>query len=178
MYQGDYFDWLCEIINLRQGKYDGLIHELYVTPFKWVLELDSNRVDDGLVLRGEFPGVTYENEQFGDDQTCSVLEVLIALARKFDYILSEDDCGDRTRIWFWEMIGNLTLMYFTDGVLEENFSELNRVDRILDIWMSRKFDYDGAGSPFALMHPHRDQTKIQLIDQMNDYILENYINDE
>ena len=54
MYYGEYFDWLCGIINSKPGMYDILIHELYSMDFFWVIELDSNRAEDGLILRGEF----------------------------------------------------------------------------------------------------------------------------
>ena len=101
-YIGGYFDWLCEIINLDAKVYDSLIHELYTMPFEWILPLDSDRNYDGFILREEY----YGNKEYYNvnNKHCSVLEVLIVLARDMNYILDDEDRGDRTRIFFWEFI--------------------------------------------------------------------------
>ena len=181
MYYGQYFDWLCDIINLRPGTYDILIQTLYAIPFTWVLDLDSNRAEDGLILRGDFHDECGYIEKL-DDKPCSVLEALIGIARKMDYILDDDDKGDRTRIWFWEMISNLSLNTYSDSYLDHDGSshwdKINDIFKICDQWMDRRFDYTGRGSPFPLYTPYRDQRGLQIIDQLNDYILENYIIDD
>lgn len=178
MYRGQYFDWLCEKINLRPGLYDILISHLHSLPFTWIVELDSNRAEDGLVLRGEFHANKYEIEAM-EDMPCSVLEALIGLALKMDYILDDDDKGDRTRIWFWEMIDNLGLDRFTDsflgGPFGKNIDRTNDITEICQIWLNREFDYSGNGSPFPLKNPHDDQRRLHMMAQLNEYILENYM---
>lgn len=182
MYYGDYFDWLCELINLRPGMYDILIHELYSIDFKWVIDLDQNRADDGIIVRYDFHSKSSQSKDL-ERKPCSVLEMIIALAMKMNYLLDDEDRGDRTRIWFWEMIFNLGFKDYTDASFKAPYGrDLNRLNDIhekCDRWMNREFGYDGFGSLFPLNKPHRDQRKIHLIDQMNDYILEKYIvNDE
>lgn len=178
-----YFDWLCDKINLPEGSYDILIRELYSMEYYWVIGLDENRAEDGYVLRGYFHNADGSTAlDTLRDKPCSVLEMLIGLAQKMDYLLSDDGRGDRTRIWFWEMIGNLGLDKYYDACFEEPFGkDMSRIGEIHDIcnkWMGRRFTYRGYGSPFPLAAPHRDQREQQLIDQMNDYILENYIVDD
>lgn len=185
MYYGQYFDWLCELINLRPGTFDILIEELHTIDFRWVnkpvLELDANRAEDGLVLRSEFYDSCGNQEAIDaiSDKPCSVLEALIGLAKKMDYLLDDDDRGDRTRIWFWEMITNLGLNKYSDEYLGDSFARLNQIDSKVNRWLDRSFDPAGFGSPFPLQNPHRDQTKLHMIDQLNDYVLEKYVvNDE
>ncbi len=175
-----YYEWLCDKIDLEPGTYDILMCELYNIPFEWVIELDKNRAEDGYILRGYFhnPDGSTALDSCGD-KPCSVLEALIALSQKMDYMLADEGRGDRTRIWFWEMIGNLKLDEFTDASFEEPFGEdmgrLRQITNICERWMRREFSYRGYGSPFPLMNPHRDQREQHLIDQMNDYILEKYV---
>ena len=181
-YRGQYFDWLCELINLREGVYDSLIFELYSIDFEWILPLDSDREYDGMVLRESFYDTRIVKHQL-KNKPCSVLEVLIALAQRFDFILDDEDRGDRTRIWFWEMIDNLGLKKFNNVYLDtpygRKFKKLNQIRDICDIWMKRKFEYSGYGSPFPLDYPNEDQRKIDLVCQLNQYILEKHIyNDE
>lgn len=178
-----YFEWLCDKIDLEPGVYDILIRELYTTPFEWVLDLDENRAEDGIILRGFFhnPDGSTALDTFAD-KPCSILEMLIALSEKMDYLMSDDGRGDRTRLWFWEMIENLGLDIFADVFFSEPFGEdmkrLSQLHNICDRWMHREFNYRGYGSPFPLKDPHRDQREQHLIDQMNDYILENYVVDD
>jgi len=178
-YDVAYFHWLCDLINLEEGQFDILIYELHTMKFEWVLDYDANRSYDGFVLRYQFKG--YQDFDISDPtgQHCTVLEALIALSHKMDYTMDDDDRGDRSRIWFWEMIHNLGLdLYSNDTFVEPYGRDLNRLNEIHDIcnrWMYRNFDYDGNGSPFPLSNPFEDQRKLDLIRQMNAYILENYM---
>lgn len=185
-YYGAYFDWLCDKINLRPGTYDILIHELYAIDFIWTIDLDFNRAEDGIVLRGEYhtrQGNILEMDKLAR-KPCSVLEALIGLAKTMDFIMDDDDRGDRTRIWFWEMIANLDLDIYNDASFDgdafgKGYLRINEIYLICNRWMNREFDSNGFGSPFPLRHPHRNQLESTMIDQMNDYILEKYVvNDE
>ena len=175
MYQGEYFDWLCDRINLQRGKYDILIHELYNIDFTWVIELDSNRAEDGLILRGYFN----TDDLMLLSKPCSVLEALIGLAERMDYIMDDEDRGDRTRIWFWEMIDNLGLNRYADENFDSPYGrdmdQLNDIHSICSRWLNREFDYAGNGSPFPLNNPHTDQRELHMIDQLNEYILDKHM---
>ena len=177
-YADSYFDWLCELINLRYDQYEILMRELYSIDYVWVRPLDSDRAEDGLILRN-----TYHNSNgFSgslENKPCSVLEVLITLAQSMNFILDDDDKGDRTRIWFWEMIHNLGLSKFTNNYIERSsYASLNNIQRICNVWMLRQFQYDGRGSPFPLRYPYDDQRSLDMVRQLNAYVLENYITDD
>lgn len=178
-----YYEWLCDKIDLVPGTFDILIRELYGLSFRWKLDLDENRAEDGYVLRGYFhnPDGSTALDALSD-RPCSILEMLIALAQKMDYLMSDTGRGDRTKIWFWEMLENLGLTAFSDDSFDEPFGDdmtrLGEIRSICDRWMDREFTYRGYGSPFPLMSPQRDQRDQHMIDQMNDYVLENYVVDD
>ena len=44
--------------------------------------------------------------------------------------------------------------------------------------MLRQFQYDGRGSPFPLKRPYEDQRSLDMVRQLNAYVLENYITDD
>lgn len=180
-YVDGYFDWLCDLINLKSDTYESLIRELYYQDFVWIIELDSNRGYDGLLLRGDF---THGNDYVEDlnhlnGKACSVLEALIGLAQRMDYILDDEDRGDRTRLWFWEFIDNLGLSKYTNHYIAElddsGLIGVSGIDKICSDWMFRQFDYTGRGSPFPLDKPFEDQRNLDMIRQLNAYVLENHM---
>ncbi len=194
-YYGGYFDWLCNLINLKPGRYDALIRILHEIEFDWVIELDSDRNYDGIVLRTEYDGNGYlsvDPSRVNEDYHCSILECLIGLARRMDFILDDEDRGDRTRIWFWEMIDNLGLDKYTDRVFIkdlrlsspfdlQNFEinlyvgKASEIRAICEKWIYRKFSYAGKGSPFPLENPYENQRYLTMMDQMNRYIFEKHM---
>ena len=174
-----YFNWLCDLINLDEGQFDILIYELHSIMFEWVLPFDANRSYDGFVLRYRYD--EYSNSVIDDPtgQHCTVLEALIALSEKMDYILDDEDRGDRARLWFWEMVDNLGLCEYSNSTFIDPFgrdlSRLNEIHHICDIWMHREFEYNGEGSPFPLKNPQEDQRDLDLIRQMNAYVMEKHM---
>ena len=174
-YIGGYFDWLCELINLDESEYSILIKALYVIPFQWILELDINRNRDGLLLREEFAEF-YPKGIGAIGDTASVLEVLIGLSRQMDFILDDEDRGDRTRLWFWEFIKNLNLDIYTDYYIESQcYHYMDDIEAICMKWMNRQFEYNGVGSPFPLDKPLDNQVHLDMIRQLNAYILEKHM---
>ena len=77
-----YFDWLKEHIMSDDidelDDYSILITTLSVMPFTYVVDMDSNRMWDGLYLRNIFydDHVAFEGEL---TQECSLLEMLVGL---------------------------------------------------------------------------------------------------
>ena len=175
----EYFNWLCDLIHLPEEYYSILIYELHCIEFHWILDYDSNRSYDGFVLRYGFAGNGGAEVEDPTGKSCTVLEALIGLAQRMDYILDDDDKGDRTRLWFWEMIDNLVLSkYGDDSFVEPYGRDLDRLNEIHDIcerWMNREFDYDGYGSPFPLNNPREDQRNLDMMRQMNAYIMEKHM---
>lgn len=162
----DYHEWLCDLV--RYSEFDELFRVLDSTKFIYTLDLDSNRASDGMMLRTEY---TSESGYYVKGKgPCSVLEMLIGLARRMDYMIGDSqENEDRTCECFWEMIDNLGLGEYKDDRFDEG-----KVREILDVWMRRQFCTDGKGSIFPLVYPAKDQRNLQIWYQMSEYIFENY----
>lgn len=149
-----YFKWLInQVYNKSSVSYDKLFRKLYDTEFIFVIKLDENRLVDAIHMR----------EQFGDIQRdISVLEVLIALAKRVDEdIMRDDNYGIRSGRWFWEMIFNMGLGQMTDDEFDENY-----VDDILRKFLFRTYDANGLGCAFR-SKTHPDMRNVELWYQMN-----------
>ena len=180
----EYFKWLYNRIKNQRSSYKKLCYELHGKPFRWFIPNDDNRCEDGLNIREEFlerANVDFSNEeilQFGSDK-CTTLEVLVALADRMQFLM--DDLGRSTHIskWFFEMIRNLRLYDFTDALGDwEGFPpELDvKIDRILETFMSRTYDWYGTGSLFPMkQRPPRDMAKVEIWYQLMIYLDENYV---
>lgn len=158
-----YIDWLCSTIKEEhhKAKYDNLCSWLYYQEFYAILPNDDNRVEDGLKLRETF-GIQL-------DKPCSMLEMLIALAERMDYILFEKHHGNRFEKWFWLFIRNLNLQsVFYDSEPEENQRNLMIVKRFIE----RKYSRNGRGGLFPLKHTRNDQRSVEIWYQMMAYIEE------
>ena len=141
---------------------------LFHIDFKWSIETDSNRVFDALQLRYLY------NHRFGkiDKSPASVLEVLIALAKRCeDDVMQDPEFGDCTYLWFWTMIENLGLMDQTD----DNFDE-EKASEIIYIFLNRRYKRNGKGSIFYTTDPHKDFRKADLWYQTAWYMDEKFMN--
>ncbi len=174
-----YFDWLCYITGDRFGidSYKKLLKSLFRREFIWILEMDSNRVADGEGLRYEFEDGFIEDARF---LKVNVLEVLIGIARRMDFLCEkESQREDYTEKCFWEIVDNLGLLEFDDRTWSKTIEPEIKIDRILDIWMSRKFGTDGKGSLFPLNGKRdkrgnriKDQRDVEIWYQMQTYMME------
>lgn len=175
----DYFIWLCDLVNADMDVYSEILYQLHDTDFIWALELDESRAKDGLELRKEYYDICHDDWVMLMDKGCSVLEMLIALARRMDDMLVSDDVGRRVPLWFWEMFDNLGLKRYTNTFLWlGREDDLYDIQLILHIWMTRDFEPDGSQSIFPLKNPTHDQRTRTLIYQMNDYVFENYVEED
>lgn len=163
----NYFDWLVDLIyadDYTRNCYQKVLSLLYSRPFIWSIDNDENRANDGLILRDTYVNDTHNPiTKFGP---CSVLEMMIGLAcRCEDYIMHDPDEGDRTYMWFWEMMDNLGLTDQDDYCFDEDIS-----NKIIDRFLCRKYLKSGKGGPFFVAHCKEDMTKIELWYQLNLYI--------
>ena len=98
-----------------------------------------------------------------------VLEMLLALARDWEHEITYDfHLGDRSPQWFWTMVGNLGLLNYPD--YEFN---LNEVEEIVDVWITRKFSKSGDGSIFPVKNWGSDQRKLEIWLQLQNFVMEN-----
>lgn len=169
-----YFEWLldktrCRYVNTND--YSRLLEYLFNYEFTWLIPFDSNRADNGISLRYEFESETGFIGRT-DDEPCSDLEMLIALARDWEHEITYDfHKGDRSPQWFWTMINNLGLLEYPNwrispGVMDE-------IDEILDVWHTRKFSETGIGSPFPVKNWYGDQKTVEIWMQLQNYVIEN-----
>lgn len=181
----EYFDWLCAQagVNGRPG-YRKLCHLLHEKRFRWKIHNDDNRCQDGLELRDHFIDLMHLDESHTEVRyflkgECTVLEMMVALAKRINgQMFDLDRKDDQTERWFREMITNLNLHRFTDGIFPDK--ELSPVaeaeaDDVLERFMERTYDIYGRGGLFPLKRrPPEDQTNVEIWYQLMLYLDENY----
>lgn len=167
MEQNDYFEWLCERIDIcKHPDYTLLVSKLHRTPYSLItgLEADAFRVRKAQELRNlecDHP----------DNRPVSCLEVMISIATEAEEkIMRDSSFGDRTSTWFWIMIDNLGLSRFTD----EHF-DTYEVEEILNKFVNRKYHKNGRGSIAFTKKSKKNFRKLDIWQQFNIYLSENYI---
>ena len=113
-----YFRWLYsfvgELRNLRTtSSYWELTRALHKTEFVFSVRNDVNRDLDGKALRDEFlyevPNSAFEIPTAWFEFPASVLEVLIALAKRAEFEADQGTMDGGIGGWFWHMVHNLGL---------------------------------------------------------------------
>lgn len=153
-----------------KSKWQMTIAHLFQTPFRYsYISMDGNRLEDGLRLRerfGEEQGYSQHQLSLLDIHECSILEVMIALAlRMEEETMASSEFGDRTNRWFWYMIVSLGLGGMTDDHYDPDV-----VDRILDRFLDREYEPNGAGSLFYVPNTKKDFRNIEIWYQMCEYL--------
>ena len=165
-----YFQWLCQFGHLDID-YLILASILHRIEFTWYIPNDDNRDADGRKLREIFTDET-DIDCSSLDGPASILEMLLALAIRMEYILDDVENHDRIDL-FWEMLGNLGVDTFTD----DEYYYLGGDDEVINrvrIFTERQYTGAGKGGLFPLRYPHIDQRTVEIWYQMSAYLLENY----
>lgn len=165
----DYFVWLLEHqLNWKHGwrRYEELLRYLFDTPFRFCMAKDKNRVGDGLYLRVRFMDNT--GLDISDQNDCSVLEMLIALAIRMDAEYVGDPGNPDPLNLFLDFLDNLEILYI-NGLFHKE-----EVENKINLWMDRKYRYNGDGGIFPLGDPMQDQRDIEIWRQMYAYITEKF----
>lgn len=176
-----YFDWLVQLVDgvseMPDVSYTMLLKILHSHPFWSTIPNDDNRAEDGLELRKIF-SMKYGGPMDEDTSPCSVLEMLIALARRMAYMLSDEHTDEDSTIpdFFWIFIRNLGLEEYTDEVLigGDEPGEAECVDSIVERLVERTYMSDGWGGIFPLRNPPGDQRTTEIWYQMQAYMIENF----
>lgn len=173
----EYYSWLCDLVetNKEDRSYFLLTSALFSKDFKWYVPNDDNRIADALELRERFCeeelNIDYDPGAFNKE--CSMLELMIGLAYRCEFVMSDLD-GDIPMVdWFWKMIDNIGLDLFDD----EEWANPNVrviVDESMNDIIERRYKRDGKGGLFPLKNSKKDQRKLELWYQMSAYLLENY----
>lgn len=168
-----YFGWLYSKVAYTENPtpsltYYTLLRDLHATEFAYILTGDDNRAEDGLDLRREFVReamLPNEPPELSRHIPCSVLEMLIAFARRINF----DDDSRTPREWFWVFMENLGLRDLSDsypGVSE-------RVYQVMEQFVWRTYSFSGnGGGLFPLRQPEQDQTRVELYYQFCAWLVE------
>ena len=170
-----YFEWLCDMVhaNDREKSWMILMKDLHSKKFYSIVAHDENRAFDGLELREDFYKEIWYPKYDVLKGECSVLEMMIGLARRIGYETMDpyNDGEDKTSVWFWEMIDNLGLSVYDDEHYAENYGSYF-VEEILDDFVERRYKRNGKGGLFPLMKSRKDQRRIEIWYQMSAYLNE------
>lgn len=166
----DYFAWMY---NLTCGHFPNnvsfkrLLAHLHDVEFKFLLPRDENRAEDGVSLRYRF-SIRYTGAEDADLYlygTCSVLEMILALAFKIEENMDDPLMGDRTAQWFWNMMVSLGLGSMSDDRFDEEY-----VDHVLDRFLYRNYEPDGKGGLFTIRGCPDDLRDLEIWAQMCRYL--------
>lgn len=173
-----YLNWLRRQAMGQDRSYDDLLEFLHDKLFTYTIRMDENRAEDGIELRYIFGlknGITYEDilSGLGSGRDCSVLEMMVALARRCEnQIMVDMEEGARPERWFRIMLTHLGLIDQTN----DNFDE-EEANYVIDRFLSRQYSYYGDGSLFSVANPRQDMRKVDLWYQAMWYLTENYIDE-
>lgn len=164
----EYYRWLtCDHIP-KWENYTSLLQALYTTPFMVSLLMDENRVGDGLDMRNRF---IYQNDVPYPDslrncRPCSVLEVMIGLAQRYEeeYMTQYDTEDHPIGTWFWPMVDSLGLR----GYDNQHF-DWGGFNQIMSSFLNRTYSPDGRGSLFYIPNIDVDMRQIEIWRQMMIY---------
>lgn len=169
----DYYDWVCSlIIDEPHRNFSKLLSYLYDKEFTYIINRDYNRAADGINLRYLYAYYHEVPDRVMDElfykEPCSVLEMMVALCRRVEDIMSTERYGDRTAYWFWEMINNLGIGTMNDL----NFSE-RIVSEIIDDFLNRDYERDGRGGLVTIRDRREDLRTVeiwyQIMWKLNEY---------
>ena len=135
--------------------------------------MDENRVDDGVELRYRFvreEGIPdAEIATNLDNRECSVLEIMVSLAiRMEETITSDPDYGDRTSIWFWDMVDSMGLLD-----MDNDHFHGETVSTTLDRMIRREYASTGRGGLFTVKEPREDMRNVEIWYQMMWWLTDN-----
>lgn len=187
---GEYFRWLANSVGLNDHNgrsYWQLAKALDNIIFYSSVKNDNNRIGDAVSMRNRWVNDYTASEKIVDSmkqaiddvaisaliaRSATVLEVLVAFSIRIEEdIMLDDTKGDRTRKWFWIMIGNLGLGVCADDnplVLDPYYIS-SRVGRMLD----RSYSANGDGGLWPVKFAKADQRKVEIWYQFSAWLNEN-----
>lgn len=164
-----YFNWLySQVSDIAESRpshrYFKLLNQLHGIEFVWSIIGDDNRMQDGRDLRTEFLHANFlPNDGSLASEGCSVLEMLIAFSRRASFITDES-----LHDWFWAMLHNLGL----EEVHDASPVNTKAIDEIINTFVWRTYTSKGAGGLFPLHETQKNQRKVEIWYQFNEYLCE------
>ena len=175
-----YFQWLCDLVHCeKQGKsYYKLLKIMFDTEFLVKNKNDINRGVDGTLLKTDYI-MTDETIYYGQDldpTSCSILEMIIGISKRMAFELANNSDDELYFYhYFWEILDNLGLSWFDDDKMKLNPTQNEyRIKEILKNLNERRYKRDGVGGMFPLKWPSKNQKRVEIWYQMQEYINEKY----
>lgn len=167
--RNEYFDWICGNFDNPAAPNRRLFMLLHTTTFEYENEMDHSRYVDGITLRRKFMYRVYNTMDTPPELNgpCSVLEMMCVLAEKLEDTMCDPEYGDRTRHWFWDMLGSMGIANQRDGHFHRSFCE-----RAIYRMMHHKYEPNGKGGLFTIHNPDLDMRDMHIWWQMGAYIHE------
>lgn len=171
-----YLSWLLSTVfsdEFEKSEYSNLMNILVNINFDPSIDMDTNRAIDGQNLRYYWAvyyfdkNVTEEElyDLFGNEQ-CSFLEMMVALCIRIENIMCDERYGNRTYIWFKDMLTSLGLQEF-----KNNKFDINAIYNAISKFNSRDYSPTGKGGLFTI-NTDKDMREYELWYQMNFYVEE------
>lgn len=161
-----YFMWLYGLVCGEDESRIELCRILHSIPFEYSLGMDGNREADGIDIRYRFG---YENgyadyviAAYIDILPCSVFEMMAALANRCEeQIMSDPEKGNRTYVWFSEMLKSLGVYDETNDVINDD-----HVHKSVFRFLNRKYERNGKGGLFTVNNRKDDMRNVEIWYQM------------
>ena len=147
----------------RDDNYVELCRFLDSIDFAVINPMDSNRYDDGISMRYRYglhnsvPDAVVAREL--DSRPCSVFEMMVALSLRMEEdIMCSVRYGDRTGVWFHDMLISLTL----DDMDNQNFDRY-RAGNVINAFLLRQYQRNGRGGLFTInTRPDKDMRQVEI----------------
>lgn len=161
----DYFEWLYYEVrgDKKRPSCKRLLVALHNLEFIYYIENDENRAYDGKSLRWRYVYDGGDSDILKWEESCTVLEMLIALSFNMASITDGDD--EHVYYWFWDMIANLNLDHMND----RNFNKID-FNEIIHVFLNREYDNRGNGNIFTFVGEIEDLKMQEIWTQMCWYL--------
>lgn len=174
-----YFQWLCDLVHCekKEKSYYKLLKIMFDTEFLVKNKNDINRMVDGCELKTDYFCECNIKEEDKFPGSCSILEMIIGISKRMMFELARDGDDDESYFYhyFWEILDNLHLTWYDDKKMEWNPGQNTvRIEEILRILNERKYQKNGEGGMFPLRNPSKNQKRVEIWYQMQEYINEKY----
>lgn len=170
MLEYHYLDYLKDLVGENEtSMYNILLNSMYETNFYSDVEMDINRIKDVEILRDNYLNLIHDDPKFRIfrrevyGKPASLLEVLVRLSERISEIV-DHPC----EFWFAEMLSNLGL----DRLNDDEFDKYE-YEEIVKNLLDRTYCKDGKGGLFPLKNAKKDQRKVEIWYQMQEYLIEN-----
>lgn len=176
VFKEGYSKWLMSVLGMES--HTELFWILYDLEFTWILPLDESKSSNGIRMRDRY--AYEEGKHLPDgwmDHPCSFLEMTASLAFAMEEsFLYDPNTDDGVDTWFRILMENCGLWELDDEAFEDDWEWCAaEAEGIAFTIMQRRYASDGEGGLFPLDDPKEDQRTIEIGQQMNSYIVENWV---